>query len=740
MNSHPNRRLQPDHFALAALALLAVAFWGNCLWGGKVPVAAIYQKQMLPWSAASQAGSETTRQWDSLLWDSMAQFYPWRLLLHKAAQQGELPLWNPYQFCGYPFVGNGQSALFYPPNWLYFLVPPQVGLGLSAALHYFFGSLFIFGLARKWRLDTLPAVFAALAFTYGGFMVTWIELPTLVDSLIWLPLAWWGIEAIVRAPASSGRGAARGVVMLATALGMTLLAGHFQIAAYVWVFTALYGVARLLGLACRRDARAMRRVLGAAAAAVVVGGMLAAAQLLPTLELGRYSARGAGGPSAAGFEFHRQRALQPIELLTLLQADFLGTPVDGSYRGISYSEHCPFVGATTILLGLLGLIMGWRRKQVWLFFGIAAFALWAAMAGPPARLLYWGVPKLGQAGGFSRLLSVWTLAAALWGAVGLQVLLDRASTVGRGLVPRRPLPGNASDGGVQAPALQTAKAAVAVLALLLLAAELLPWAYRFNPRVDADDVYPETELIRQLRQRIGSERYVAINDRRAWGLARVPADVILPPNAGTVYGLRSVDGYDSLFPLVYRAFAGRMEQADPSPLANGNMLLMQDGLPWESHGAAYIVARPSSRQPGAAVGDADGLRLWQAQERPAAGSRRGYLIAPTLPVTILEDDLNHTRLDVSAASQVGLRATGPSERPLVLYDSYYPGWRCSVDGKARAVSPYEAAFRTVALEPGDRVADMVYYPASVACGLFVSLLALTALTVLGTSGFWRRRT
>ncbi|MGE5530945.1 MAG: hypothetical protein ACM3VW_02350, partial [Bacteroidota bacterium] len=195
-------RPQPDHLAIAGLALLAVVFWGNCLCGGKVPVAAVYQKQMLPWSAVSAAGGET-RQWDSLLWDSMAQFYPWRVLLHNAGKQGQLPLWNPYQFCGYPFVGNGQSAMFYPPNWLYFLIHPRIGMGLSAALHFFLGSLFVFGLARIWRLSTIPATFAAIAFAYGGFMVTWIELPTLVNSLIWLPLAWWGIEVICRSEGPS---------------------------------------------------------------------------------------------------------------------------------------------------------------------------------------------------------------------------------------------------------------------------------------------------------------------------------------------------------------------------------------------------------------------------------------------------------------------------------------------------------------------------------------------------------
>ena len=777
-----SKRQKPDYIALAALALLAVVFWGNCLWGGKVPVAAIYQKQMLPWSAVSQATGET-RQWDSLLWDSMAQFYPWRLLLHNAARQGELPLWNPYQFCGYPFVGNGQSAIFYPPNWLYFAIPPKLGMGLSAALHYFLGSLFVFGLARRWRLGTLSAAFAALAFIYGGFMVTWIELPTLVNSLIWLPLAWWGIEILICGddlpegphaetyPASGpSRTISRGVIMLATALGMTLLAGHFQIAAYVWIFTALYGLVRLIALALAQEFRTTRRVTTAAMAAVALAGMLATVQLLPTLELGRYSARGAGGPSAAGFEFHRQRALQPVELLTLLQADFLGTPVDGTYRGISYSEHCPFVGATTLLLGLLGLALGWRRKhgrlRLWLFFGIAVFALWGAMAGPPAMLLYWGVPKLGQAGGFPRLLSVWTLAAALWGGAGLQVLLDRlavSSVVGkrsRGLVPRRLRCSQITAGGVQAPALQksgTTAAAVAALALLLLAAELLPWAHRFNPRADAATVYPETAGIRQLRAFAAETQYMAVNDRQKWTLLDAPRGVILPPNAATVYQVRSVDGYDSLFPLAYRQYAAQCEGADPSPPANGNMILTGNWRNWITP-YTFVFPDDGERKLNGDMWVGDGLRLHHLGEQKYNGrayrdfamvGEHGEALPPKyrvmLPPTMLVDSCNQVRMDT-------LKPKGDSEPTagepgaVVLYDTMYPGWRAYVDGAERQIAAYSPntaprtqLFRRVKVGPQDRIVDFVYYPASVATGLFVSLLALAAVVGLGTSGLWRRR-
>jgi len=102
----------------------------------------------------------------------MAQFYPWRLLLRRGFEGGELPLWNPHQYCGYPFVGNGQSALFYPPNWLLWLIPADYFMGLSLALHWFLAGLFTFLLARTLGLRPGAAALAGIVYQCSGFMIT----------------------------------------------------------------------------------------------------------------------------------------------------------------------------------------------------------------------------------------------------------------------------------------------------------------------------------------------------------------------------------------------------------------------------------------------------------------------------------------------------------------------------------------------------------------------------------------
>src|SRR3989338_1627115 len=58
-----------------------------------------------------------------LITDPVRQQYLWRKLAIAQIKKGHLPLWNPYSFSGTPLLANFQSAVFYPLNILYFILP-----------------------------------------------------------------------------------------------------------------------------------------------------------------------------------------------------------------------------------------------------------------------------------------------------------------------------------------------------------------------------------------------------------------------------------------------------------------------------------------------------------------------------------------------------------------------------------------------------------------------------------------
>src|SRR6187401_513344 len=85
--------------------------------------------------------------------DFLAEHLPAKLFLNREWRgSGELPLWNPYHFCGSPFVHDIQVGTFYPPYAVTYLVPEAwLGAALSwiVALHVLAAGAFAYLYARS---------------------------------------------------------------------------------------------------------------------------------------------------------------------------------------------------------------------------------------------------------------------------------------------------------------------------------------------------------------------------------------------------------------------------------------------------------------------------------------------------------------------------------------------------------------------------------------------------------------
>ena len=81
-----------------------------------------------------------------------------------------------------------------------------------------------------------------------------------------------------------------------------------------------------------------------------------------------------------------------------------------------------------------------------------------------------------------------------------------------------------------------------------------------------------------------------------------------------------------------------------------------------------------------------------------------------------------------------------ADRPalLVLTDSWYPGWKATVDGEPTEIERVDYLIRGVPVPAGSHTVEFTYEPASWRAGWIVSALAL--LTILVAAGIgWRRR-
>jgi hypothetical protein len=228
-----------------------------------------------------------------------------RFLVRSWRETGELPLWCPEQFCGAPFAADVQVAVFYPPHWILFLLPPEgVGSALSwlVVAHVILAGCCMYGLGRGQGLGRAGATAAAIGYMFAGkWMFHLLDAGHyILIGMAWLSLLLLLLEIAVR----------RGSIVWAAAAGaifaLIVLSTHPQWTFYaallapLWTLGAALESAGWLGgegpRSWRRTLTALGRWAGLGLWAALVAGALSAVQWMPTLEAATQASRGAGVP------------------------------------------------------------------------------------------------------------------------------------------------------------------------------------------------------------------------------------------------------------------------------------------------------------------------------------------------------------------------------------------------------------------------------------------------------------
>jgi hypothetical protein len=156
-------------------------------------------------------------------YDAFVFFYPQRVYLARSLLQGHLPLWDPSLFMGAPFLANPQTAVLYPPSWLFLFGPVETAYSVQLVLHAFLAALFTYLFVRKaLGVQALPAAVGGLAYAFGGFAVGQVGHLNQISAAAWLPAALLAYESFRRSRQ------VRFIALGALALALQLLAGHPQ--------------------------------------------------------------------------------------------------------------------------------------------------------------------------------------------------------------------------------------------------------------------------------------------------------------------------------------------------------------------------------------------------------------------------------------------------------------------------------------------------------------------------------
>src|SRR5262245_9061472 len=128
--------------------------------------------------------------------DMLFHTLPWRTFGFGELAAGNLALWNPYVYGGAPYFGGVQSALLYPPNWLFLALPTPLALNWSVAIDCWLAGAFMFLWARRRGLLPFAAFVAAALYMFSAphFLRIPAGLVTNHAAMAWGPLVFLCID------------------------------------------------------------------------------------------------------------------------------------------------------------------------------------------------------------------------------------------------------------------------------------------------------------------------------------------------------------------------------------------------------------------------------------------------------------------------------------------------------------------------------------------------------------------
>jgi len=339
--------------------------------------------------------------------------YPMKHVVREAVLSGEFPYWNRLYSGGAPLAANPAYELFYPPQWLVYVLPFHFGVQLHIVLHFAIAMAGMFLLLRRLGISIAAAAFGSIAFVFCGSYASLSSKLPILFSISWLPLALWLLMRFMES-----RTAAR-LLPLSAVLAMQWILGEPTGVMQTWAIIGGYSLLRILRNSKRFDE--LKRIAATLGMAIAASVLLAAVQLLPAIDFVRDTVR----TKTFDFRVVANWSTPPVRLVELILPSVLRhvTAANGNalittiypFRADAYLTEI-YAGLLIVLLAIAGVFAGVRGR--WLFLGTTAASVIVAMGEhtPLLHLLY-------DSGLFSavrfpeKFILTAAFALAVWGAI-----------------------------------------------------------------------------------------------------------------------------------------------------------------------------------------------------------------------------------------------------------------------------------------------------------------------------------
>lgn len=699
--------------------------------------------------------------------DSVSIFYPLKTLASDFEKKGELPLWNPYMFGGYPLFASVQLGLLFPTMIFYLIFAPPIAWTLQTMSQPILASFFMYLLLRYLKLDKLSSIFGSIAFGFGGFTILWMQWNTQATTALFLPiLILLEDKYLITKKLKWG-------VLFSFFITLQILAGYLPIFPFTILSLIIWYIFKL-------KSKSFLKLTFF----IILGILLSATFLLPVAQHLQISQRkietlGLGNPFTSGENF-----------INLIAPDFFGNDATGNFWGKGdHMDSTLYVGIPTLIFALFGIKKFFKKTEVKFAVSLFVISVIISVSNPLSVLFYklglWGGPSitmnrvnfmlnfslsiLGAYGistfkksfeKFSLKPVVWVLTIILGVSVGLFI----CKAVFLKNLPSENLTHiNIGLRNMILPSILVAfvflliylsnksgyiRRIAKIIFILVLIFDLFHLGWKFNTFSKPSFIYPQTPITNFL-QKYPNDRFISEQN-------------ILPANMWVPFKISSMGGYDGIYPL---ATAKLLAVADSNntnatPMTRWGVLQNFNSKILDETNTRFLLTLKkkspdkNSDKYKKVFEDKEVSVFENIQNLP-----RVYLTKQVIKkedeqtLELLLDDkfpireksitndfeFNNASSETLSSdlkyipvtnSHVVIKSTSNIDAYLVVLDSFYPGWKALVDGKESPVHRTNYNFRGIVLPKGDHTVDFIYAPKSLEYGLAISGLSAVIVILL----------
>ncbi|OGY16414.1 MAG: hypothetical protein A2785_01230 [Candidatus Chisholmbacteria bacterium RIFCSPHIGHO2_01_FULL_49_18] len=650
--------------------------------------------------------------------DLWSFYYPNKDFLSHSLKSGTLPFWSKDVGTGLPLFAGGQIGSLYLPNLvLYFLFPTWLAWNLNYILAFFLVFLGSFLFFQKLGNSKAASLFSAFSFSFGGFLVSRIIHTSPLQTISLMPWIFLYGQMFWEKPS------AKRALLVAFVISQQIFSGGYQ-----FVFISLFGFFLFSLFQFReKNGKELVKKFGLFSIVVMFGLLFAAPQILPIIELTSLSTRSGGLSDEDVFVFP-----YPLKyLITFLIPDYYGTPRDGTFSfdpqlGL-YWENTAYLGLLPILFMLNSLFSSRRRRWEWSFLILGVLSLLFALGRASPLYFFLKLPGFSSFRVPSRFLALTTFSMAALAGTGFDRVIHFFSRKEKH---------------------KAVGILISLLILILAIADLFHFGYLYHPLVSIGEALNPPATIQgtnpgerifthQSQVAIWKETFFS----RGW---EQPSRFIYLKNGmyadlNLIFGRTNVGSSSDFLTereFVQKTLAGEMKDVlgvkyviSPSEIQDENLVLLAVNGTSQTDLMRYFTYINENRlerfrfvSDYTIVGSLDESKnIIEKHEYPFVTS---VLLEADPGESFEELGLANIEVLEDGDEHLTLSTISDKKAILVLADSFYPGWKATINNIETEIFPANINQRAVIVPPGDNIIEFYYVARSFLWGVVILVVSI----------------